>query len=126
MGRLLALLLAFVAVLPACAGQPCPRAPEDLHEPELASRIGQGFVAGTAIPNRFVDSPEPEFQGYDLTITSRVAGLAEADQVMFVVAQDPVPGIVMGEPVLLVGIRGPRPAEISPAGGCPVLAPIEP
>jgi hypothetical protein len=101
----------------------CPRDLEHLQDPALPARIGSGFVAGTAIVNRYVDSPDTQYRGYDLEITSRVAGLAQADQVMFAMAQTPIPGIEPGDEVLVVGRRGPRVAEIQSAG-CPVLAPV--
>jgi len=104
-------------------GAGCPRDVEQLQDPALRASIGGSFVAGTAIVNRYVDSPDVQYRGYDLEITSRVAGLAEADQVMFAMAEAPIPGIEPGDEVLVVGRRGPRVAEIQSAG-CPVLAPV--
>ena len=101
----------------------CPRTAEQLEDPTLRARIGGSFVAGTAMVNRYVDSPDAEYRGYDLEITSRVAGLAEADQIMFAAALTPIPGIEPGDEVLVVGRRGPRAAEIQSAGGCQALAP---
>ena len=101
----------------------CPRDLVDLQDPALSARIGGNFVAGTAIVNRYVESPDAQYRGYDLEITSRVAGLARGDQIMFAMALNPIPGIEPGDEVLVVGRRGPKPAEIQSAG-CPVLAPI--
>jgi hypothetical protein len=60
------------------------------------------FVAGTGIVQRYVDSPDAQYRGYDLEITSRVARLAQADQIMFAVAQTPIPGVEPGDEVLVV------------------------
>lgn len=107
-------------------GSDCPRGLEDLHDPALRQRIGSDFVAGTAIVHRYVDSPDPAYRGYDISITSRIAGLAEAEQVMFVAALSPLPNIELGAEVLVVGRRGPRVAEIQSGAGCPVFLPSGP
>lgn len=122
--RIAMLTLTLLATVPACAAPVCPRVPNDLRDPALQARIGEDILAGIAIPNRFVDSPDLEFRGYDVEVTSRVAGLAAADQVMFVRVQDPLPGVELGMEMLLIGRRGPKPAEISPAGDCAPLAPM--
>jgi hypothetical protein len=122
-----AVVVVMTAVALATAGcdatAGCPRDAQELQDPALRARIGADFVAGTAIVNRYVDSPDAQFRGYDLEITSRVAGMAEADQIMFAVAQTPISGIEPRDTVLVVGRRGPRVAEIRSAG-CPVLTPV--
>lgn len=108
-----------------CSSAACPSKAEDLRDAALRERIGADFAAGTAVVHRYVDSPDAEFRGYDISITQRVAGLAEADQVMFVRIDEPIPNIELGTEVLVVGRRGPKAAEIQPAG-CPVLVPAGP
>ena len=113
-----------VLLMPGCASAPCPDRAEELDNPALRARVGSDLVAGTGIVQRYVDSPDSEHRGYDLQITSRVAGLAEADQIMFLAMESPMPNIEPGADVLIVGVRGPRPSEIR-AGNCPVLVPID-
>jgi hypothetical protein len=117
--------IAMVLLTQACSTPQCPEQIEDLHDPAMRGRIGSGFVAGTGIVQRYVDSPDARYRGYDLQITSRIAGLAEADQIMFLAAQEPIPDIEPGADVLIVGVRGPRVAEYHPAG-CPALIPYDP
>ena len=122
---LLKLLVACaLALLLGCSfDEVCPTDVEDLRDPALGKRLGPGLVAGTAIVQRYVDSPDSAYRGYDINITSRTAGLAEADQIMFVAAESEIPNIQPGDEVLVVGRRGPRAAEVRPAG-CPALVPV--
>jgi hypothetical protein len=121
--RLLACVPLAVPLL-ACSFEPmCPNNLEDLSDPAVRDRFGAGLVAGTAIEQRYVDSPDPDFRGYDINITFRGVGLAEADQVMFVAAQSPIPDVQPGVEVLVVGGRGPRAAEIQ-SMGCSALVPL--
>lgn len=122
------LVCAAVVLMPlvGCEAEaPCPVDRDDLDDPDLVQVIGTPLVAGTGIVQRYVDSPDLEFRGYDVQITGRVAGLAEADQIMFVAAASPIPDIELGAEVLVVGRRGPMPAEIR-SSGCPALVPLEP
>jgi hypothetical protein len=127
MGRLdcalLAVPLLALPLLGCSFDARCPTALEDLSDPAVRDRFGAGLVAGTAIVQRYVDSPDPDFRGYDINITFRGVGLAEADQVMFVAAQGPIPDVQPGAEVLVVGGRGPRAAEIQ-SMGCPALVPL--
>jgi hypothetical protein len=116
---------ASLLILGACSASACPTDVESLNEPALHERIGSDFVAGTAIVHRYVDSPDPAYRGYDIGITSRIAGLAEHDQVMFVAAETPMPNIELGSEVLVIGRRGSTVAGIESAG-CPVLVPMGP
>jgi hypothetical protein len=101
----------------------CPSSVEQLHDPDLRARLGGSLVAGTAIVQRYVDSPDAEYRGYDLEIRTRVAGLAQSDQIMFASATEPLPGIEPGDEVMVIGRRGPRVAEIR-AADCPLLKPV--
>lgn len=96
-----------------------------MDSPALRQQIGLDLVAGTGIVQRFVDSPDPQYRGYDLSVTSRVAGLAEADQIVFLALQSPMANVELGADVLIVGTRGPRGAEIRTAD-CPPLVPYDP
>lgn len=104
----------------------CPTDLDDIRDPAMAARVGNAYVAGVAVVHRFVASPDPEFRGYDVSITSALAGLAEADQVMFVVTEDRLPGIELGAEAIVFGRRGPRPAEIRSVAGCPPLLRLAP
>lgn len=119
------LAIAMSLGLTACRTTECPAKPEQVDLAALRQSIGPDLVVGTAIVHRFVDSPDAEYRGYDISITSPIEGLGEAEQVMFVSLQTPLPSIELGADVLVVGQRGPRVAEIRPAG-CPVLTPLAP
>lgn len=121
----LACLVVLATIVAGCTAGGCPSDVQELRDPSLKQRIGPDLVAGTAVVHRFVDTPDLEFRGYDISITSAVVGLEDADQVMFVAVQNPLPAVDLGDDVLVVGSRGPKPNEIRPAG-CPVLVPISP
>jgi hypothetical protein len=108
------------------SGGACPDDVDDLSDAALADLVGPGFVAAVAMVHRFVDSPDPQYRGYDISITTRIAGLAAADQVMFVSVDEPLPAITLGKDAIVVGVRGPRPLEISPYDLCPPLVPLAP
>ncbi len=71
-----------------------------------------------------VAAADPQYRGYDIEIVTRLAGLDESEQVMFVRAAAPIATIDPGGEVFVFGTRGPQPAEISSSGGCTVLTPI--
>jgi hypothetical protein len=104
----------------------CPTEVDDVRDPAMAALVGNAYVAGVAVVHRFVASPEPQFRGYDISITSAFAGLSEADQVMFVVTEDRLPGIELGAEAIVFGRRGPRPAEIRSVADCPPLLRLAP
>jgi hypothetical protein len=80
------------------------------------------FIAtGTVI--RFVNSPDPEFRGYDIAV-ARHDGPVFVDGVVFIRAAGPFAGIAIGQPVLMLGERTDRRNLIMP-GVCPPLQPIE-
>ncbi len=108
------------------SGGACPDDVDDLSDAALADLVGPGFVAAVAMVHRFVDSPDPQYRGYDISITTRIAGLAAADQVMFVSVDEPLPAITLGKDAIVVGVRGPRPLEISPYDLCPPRVPLAP
>jgi hypothetical protein len=123
LGAPMAVAVVTTALVGCAEDTTCPVQRSDLDDPDLAVVIGTPLVAGTGIVQRYVDTDNTRFRGYDVQITSRVAGLAEADQVMFVAAESPIPGIELGAEVLVVGQRGPMPAEIR-SSGCPALVPL--
>lgn len=104
----------------------CPASLDALRDPAVAEQAGSDYVAGTAVVHRFVDSPDPHYRGYDISITSAIAGLAEGDQVMFVVMPNRLPDITLGTEVMVVGIRGPGRAGIRPVDSCAPLLPLTP
>ncbi len=99
---------------------------EELADPALAHEIGPDLVAGTAIAHRFVDTEAVAFRGYDISITSAIAGLADSDQVMFVTTRDRLPGVSLGTDLLVFGRRGPGLLEIRSVGHCQPLISVAP
>lgn len=91
---------------------------------EEAAAIDQGremFLA-TGHVIRFIPAPQdPEFRGYDVNLQAR-DGEPYYNTVLLRTA-DRIPGIIDGQPVLLVGVRTDRTTAIS-AGECPALVPI--
>lgn len=102
----------------------CPASLDELRDPALVEHVGSNYVAGTALVHRFVSTPGPLYRGYDISITSASAGLTEGDQVMCVVMPNRLPDVKLSTDMIVFGRRGPRPAEIRPAGSCaPLLTP---
>lgn len=120
--RVVWIVLSAAVLLSGCGPTACPATVDDLHEPSLAGRIGPGFVAATAVVHRFVDVADPNSRGYDISITSPIAGLREDEQIMFAIVDERMSDIELGGEVLVVGRRH-GPAGIVPAG-CPVLVPF--
>ena len=127
-------LLALVAT-GGCSLQPaCPSNPEALASADPASLEGDrgrrgardDLVAATAIVNRFVSAADPQYRGYDIEIVARFAGLDASEQFMFVRTDSELDTVDPGDEVFVFGEHGPQPAEISSAGGCPVLTPLDP
>ena len=121
-------LLALLTVV-ACTFEiepSCPSEPDAIDPSQLAALLDENLVAATAIVSRFVAAADPQYRGYDIEIVTRLAGLDESEQIMFVRAAAPIATIDPGGEVFVFGTRGPQPAEISSSGGCSVLAPINP
>ncbi len=103
----------------------CPSEPDAIDPSQLAAQ-DEDLVAATAIVKRFVAAPDPQYRGYDIEIVTRLVGLDESEQVMFVRAAAPIATIDPGGEVFVFGTRGPQPAELSSSGGCSVLTAISP
>ena len=121
-------LLALLVSLGSCNAwdeQRCPTSLERLRSEKFTSNLGTDHVSGTAVVNRFVEAPDPQYRGYDIEIRTRAFGFRDDEQFMFVQTRDRLAGIEPGTEVILFGARGEQPAGIIGAG-CSVLQPIPP
>ena len=100
----------------------CPVTFDEARSGDFETVDDNTFIAtGTVI--RFVNSPDPEFRGYDIAV-ARHDGPVFVDGVVFIRAAGPFAGIAIGQPVLMLGERTDRRNLIMP-GVCPPLQPIE-
>jgi hypothetical protein len=100
----------------------CPATFDEARSGDFETVDDNTFIAtGTVI--RFVNAPDPEFRGYDIAV-ARHDGPVFVDGVVFIRAAEPVAGIAIGQPVLVLGERTDRRNLITP-GVCPPLQPIE-
>jgi hypothetical protein len=95
----------------------CPRSVAEA----AATEHGRDVIVATGHVVRFVPSPQAQFRGYDVNLQSR-NGEPYFNTVL-VRVRDRLPGIVDGQPVLVVAERTDR-ASALVAGDCPVLVPI--
>lgn len=101
----------------------CPDRLQDLRDPALADVVGPRMVAGTGHVIRFLDSSDSAYRGYEVSIETRIAGLAHNDPVRLVHTQNEIAGIVPGDEVLVFGVSGPMLLSVTPYSGCPPLVP---
>jgi hypothetical protein len=120
--------IALVAVAAMCAavaiggceiGRDCPQTLAEAREMTYDDELVAG---GYAI--RFVPSPDdPEFPGYDVNVTVPISGEAQLNT-YFLKVEDPIPGIIDGMPVLLLGERTDRHFVLIPGRACAGLTQV--
>jgi hypothetical protein len=97
-----------------------PRCPQTLAEAEELTFDDELVAGGYAI--RYVPSPnDAAFRGYDVNVTVPISEGAQLNT-YFLSVEAPIPGIVDGMPVLLIGDRTDRNFVLVP-GACPALTP---
>ena len=121
MNRRLALgplsVLAIAGVLAACSLPTPTGCPQTIEAARALDPADRAFVGGGYVI-RFVPSPDPEFRGYDVNITTPISPSGPLNTAFLRVANE-IPGIQDGDPVLLIGPRA-RGVVVLP-GACPAL-----
>jgi hypothetical protein len=98
-----------------------PGCPQTLAEAEALTHDDELVAGGYAI--RYVPSPDDAaFRGYDVNVTVPISDDAQLNT-YFLSVDAPIPGILDGMPVLLLGERTDRHFVLVP-GACPALTPV--
>ena len=100
--------------------EPARQCPRTVAEAEALTYDDELVAGGYAI--RYIPSPDDAaFRGYDVNVTVPISEGSQLNT-YFVKVDAPIPGIVNGMPVLLIGERTDRNFVLDP-GACPALTP---
>ena len=100
----------------------CPATFDEARSGDFDTVADDTFIAtGTVV--RFVNSPDPDFRGYDINV-ARHHGPVFVEGTVFLRLAQPFAEVAAGQPVLVLGEWTDRRQLILP-GTCPPLQPIE-
>ena len=118
----LALALGVAAMSAGCdLFLPGPQCPRTVAEAQAVTYDDELVAGGYAI--RYIPSPDDAaFRGYDVNVTVPISEGAQLNT-YFLSVNVPIPGILDGMPVLLLGERTDRHFVLVP-GVCPALTPV--
>jgi hypothetical protein len=122
MARAAAVVTIMVATASGCGtADVCPLTPDSV-ETDTFSGLGEDTVVFTGYAIRYVDAPDVEFRGYDLSVVRFLKGRASPEGTFLRVARE-VAGIRGGQPVMIIGDPVGTGLVIEP-GTCVPLIPI--